>query len=89
MLASGCTWHIDGLADVAEVVVPDTTSATGERVVETIPSPSELNARLAENGYALDDAIERRTAHAVLMAKAAAYQDIERRKSGIRHRGAT
>ena len=48
-----------------------------------IEMPSELTQRLSENGLEVGDEGERRRlAHAVLMAKAAAYQDIDARKNG-------
>ncbi|MGP8261418.1 MAG: site-specific integrase [Rhodoblastus sp.] len=83
MLRSGRTWPLDAPTALVEEVVVDANAPTGERVVGSAQSPGELTQRLAENGFALEDELERRkVAHAVLMAKAAGFQGVQARIEG-------
>lgn len=84
MLSSGRTWPLDGPPALTEEFAQDPDSPSGERVVDSYSTPSELTTRLAENGYDLSDETERRkVAHAVLVAKATAYQDVGQRRNGV------
>ena len=83
MLASRRTWPLDGPTAVVEEVVIDKGEPSGEKIVASALLPSELTRRLAENGFDLKDEAERRkVAHAILMAKAASFQDVQSRIDG-------
>ncbi|WP_294537116.1 site-specific integrase [uncultured Rhodoblastus sp.] len=84
MLSSGEAFPLDRPTTVVEEIELDSSSPAGGHVVDTFEVLGELTARLKENGFELLDETERRkVAHAVLTAKAAAFQDIERRKQGL------
>ena len=82
MLRTGSTWPLDAPISLVEEIIADPNAPDGQRVVASTQLCGELSQRLDENGFAAD-AIERRKAsHAVLMAKAAGFQDIEARTKG-------
>lgn len=84
MLASGRTWPLDSPISEVEELEAGPENPSTLHVVNKYDVPGELTERLVENGYDLSDEMERRkVAHAVLMAKAAAHQDILLRAKGI------